>query len=76
MYPAPVGALRVKLTGIDVPSSSAPYDGYHGDTTNHELCLIDAGIKNLRDVPLFGSNIQTLNLHCNQIAQIENLQVR
>ncbi|XP_035680268.1 leucine-rich repeat and coiled-coil domain-containing protein 1-like [Branchiostoma floridae] len=42
-----------------------------GATT--ELCLIDANISSLRNVPL-SQSIQVLNLHCNQISQIENIQ--
>ena len=42
------------------------------DLDNDELCLIDAAIKSLRDVPLKPS-LTTLNLHSNQIRTIENL---
>ncbi|XP_072024521.1 leucine-rich repeat and coiled-coil domain-containing protein 1-like [Amphiura filiformis] len=74
--PSRSSGLRVRLTGVDLPGSNEAYAPYHdeGASPDHELCLIDAGIKSLLDVPLFGANIQTLNLHCNQIAQIENLE--
>ncbi|CAH1270558.1 LRRCC1 [Branchiostoma lanceolatum] len=44
-----------------------------GPGTTTELCLIDANISSLLNVP-FSQSIQVLNLHCNQISQIENLQ--
>ena len=75
--------LRVKLTGIEPGSYQNESDlpGIYqndiatGSGPSHELCMIDAGIRSLLDVPLFGDAIQTLNLHCNQIAEIENLEV-
>ena len=72
-------SLKVKLTGLPGPSSyAAAYDDDpSGEGGHHELCLIDAGVRSMLDVPLSGGqNIQTLNLHCNHIRQIENLQVR
>ncbi|KAI8504572.1 leucine rich repeat [Branchiostoma belcheri] len=44
-----------------------------GSGVTTELCLIDANITSLLSVPL-SQSIQVLNLHCNQISQIENLQ--
>ncbi|KAK2149746.1 hypothetical protein LSH36_438g02044 [Paralvinella palmiformis] len=38
-----------------------------------ELCFIDSGIKSLYSVALH-SDLQVLNLHCNQIKKIENLE--
>ncbi|XP_019628740.1 PREDICTED: leucine-rich repeat and coiled-coil domain-containing protein 1-like [Branchiostoma belcheri] len=44
-----------------------------GSGVTTDLCLIDANITSLLSVPL-SQSIQVLNLHCNQISQIENLQ--
>ena len=42
------------------------------DMNSEELCLIDSGIRSLRDVPL-SAQLHVLNLHCNQLQRIENL---
>ncbi|ELU06182.1 hypothetical protein CAPTEDRAFT_212152 [Capitella teleta] len=51
---------------------AAAYTGREDLDDNQELCLFDAGIQSIRDVPL-SSNLQVLNLHCNGIRVIENL---
>ncbi|XP_071958778.1 leucine-rich repeat and coiled-coil domain-containing protein 1-like isoform X2 [Antedon mediterranea] len=58
--------FHVKLTGLSQDTNMDP-------DKPHEICLIDAGVTSLLDVPLVG-HIQTLNLHCNEIGIIENLQ--
>jgi len=42
------------------------------DLTADDLCLIDAGITSLHDVPV-NSSLLSLNLHCNYIVHIDNL---
>ena len=42
------------------------------DLSSDELCLIDSGIHNLKEIPLH-SGLQVLNLHCNQVQCIDNL---
>lgn len=37
-----------------------------------EFCLLDAGIKTMRDLK-FPDTIISLNLHCNEIEMIENI---
>ncbi|XP_071785134.1 leucine-rich repeat and coiled-coil domain-containing protein 1-like isoform X1 [Asterias amurensis] len=64
---SPLKNLRVRLTG----STNDPNMNFDpGDP--RELCLIDAGIRNLDSLHLSPS-LQTLNLHCNQISFISGL---
>ena len=42
------------------------------DLDSQELCMIDSGIKSMRDVTL-NPRLTVLNLHSNQIRRIENL---
>ncbi|XP_071511162.1 leucine-rich repeat and coiled-coil domain-containing protein 1-like [Diadema antillarum] len=61
--------LRVTLSGVSLPTDQAASD----EAAPQELCLIDAGIQSMLNLPLVG-RIQTLNLHCNSISKLENLQ--
>ena len=64
--------FRVKFSGV---SAADDQNNMRNDesSSSHELCLIDAGIRSIRGLPLSG-HIQTLNLHCNQITRLENLE--
>ncbi|XP_038050851.1 leucine-rich repeat and coiled-coil domain-containing protein 1-like [Patiria miniata] len=63
----PTKNLRVRLTGMteDQHMNSDPINP-------HELCMIDAGVRNLSSLRL-ASSLHTLNLHCNQISTIDGL---
>ena len=70
----PKSSLRVKFSGVSTAEEQYDQgnDGSDQASVPRELCLIDAGIRSMRDLPLSG-HIQTLNLHCNQITNVENL---
>ncbi|XP_030831439.1 leucine-rich repeat and coiled-coil domain-containing protein 1 [Strongylocentrotus purpuratus] len=67
------GNFRVKFSGVASPSEQHIDDDLAGTGAPDEFCLMDAGVQNLKDLPLT-AHIQSINLHCNQIAKIENLQ--
>ncbi|XP_013401506.2 leucine-rich repeat and coiled-coil domain-containing protein 1 [Lingula anatina] len=47
------------------------------DVDSEELCMIDSGLQSLSDVPIRQyNNLKVLNLHCNFLRRIENLQLR
>lgn len=67
------GNFRVKFSGLASPSEQHIDDDLAGTGAPDEFCLMDAGVQNLKDLPLT-AHIQSINLHCNQIAKIENLR--
>nr|XP_054748125.1 leucine-rich repeat and coiled-coil domain-containing protein 1-like [Lytechinus pictus]XP_054748126.1 leucine-rich repeat and coiled-coil domain-containing protein 1-like [Lytechinus pictus] len=66
------GNIRVKFSGVANPSEQQMDDVGEGSGAPHEFCLLDAGVQRLKDLPLT-SQLQSINLHCNQIEKIENL---
>ena len=67
------GNFRVKFSGVAGPSEQHMDDNLSGPGGPDELCLMDAGVQSMNDLPLT-NHIQSINLHCNQIGKIENLQ--